>query len=113
MVDCDDPSKDRRNICWTELSTDDLVFQGSIVAFQHNQLDCWAVDMPLLDQALYHLINIGAQDMPAVDKPWDASTCSMCFATCLADWLWVMVAREQQRVCVNPFPFLMRKLICS
>ena len=110
-VDHNDPSKDRRNICWNELSMDNLVFQGSIVAFQHNQLDCRVVDMPLSDQALYHLINVGARDMLAIDKPWDASTCSMRFATCLADHLWVMVAREQQRAHANLFPFLMRKLI--
>ena len=111
LVDKDDPSKDRRNILWSELSTDNLVFQGSLQAFQHNQLKCQAVDMPLSDQALCHLINVGAQDMLAIDKPWDASTHSMHFATGLADCLWMMVAREQQRVHANLFPFLMRKLI--
>ena len=89
MVNRDDPSQDGRNLLWNELSTDDLVFQGAIVAFQHNQLDCQAVDMPLSDQVLYHLINVRAWDMPAIDKPWDAL---MCFAMCLVEHLWVMVA---------------------
>ena len=98
---------------WNELSTDNLVFQGLIVAFQYNQLDHQVVDMPLSDHVLYHLINIGGHDMPAIDKPWDMSTRLMQFATCLVDRLWVMVAQEQHRVCANLFPFLMRKLICS
>ena len=51
LMDKDDPSKDRRNILWSELSTVNLVFQGSLQAFQHNQLECRAVDMPSLDQA--------------------------------------------------------------
>ena len=54
--------------------------------------------MPASDQALWHLINIGARDMPLIDKPWDASTRSMRFATCLADRLWVILKREQNRV---------------
>ena len=36
--------------------------------------------------------------MPAVDKPWDVSTRSMCFATCLANHLWVMLECEHARV---------------
>ena len=64
------------------LSVDDLVYHGSLVAFHKNQLDHRAEDMPLNDVALYHLLNVGAQDMDAVDKPWDASACSMRFATC-------------------------------
>lgn len=55
--------------------------------------------MPASDQALWHLINLGAKDMPLVDKPWDASTRTMRFATCLADGLWVMLKREQNQVC--------------
>ena len=104
----DDPSQDGRNLLWNKLSTDNLVFQGLITAFQHNQLN----HMLLSDQVLYHLINVRAWDMPTINKPWDVSTHSMHFATCLADCLWVTVAREQQRVHANPFPFLMRKLIC-
>ena len=82
---------------------DDLVYHGSIVAFHKNQLDRRANDMPLNDVALYHLLNVGSQDMDAVDKPWDASTHSMRFATCLGDRLWTMIAREQNRVCVFCF----------
>ena len=56
---------------------DDLVYHGSLVAFHRNQLDRRVDDMPLNDTALYHLINVGVRDMDVVDKPWDASTCSM------------------------------------
>ena len=56
---------------------DDLVYHGSLVAFHKNQLDRCADDMPLNDTALYHLINVGVQDMDAIDKLWDASTRSM------------------------------------
>ena len=48
--------------------------------------------------------------MDAVDKPWDASTCSMRFATCLGDCLWTMIAREQNRVGVFCFFDLTKKL---
>ena len=51
--------------------------------FHKNQLDRCVEDMPLNDVALYHLINIGARDMDTTDKLWDASTCSMRYATCL------------------------------
>ena len=77
---------------------DNLVFHGSLVAFHKNQLDRRADDMPLNDIALYHLINVGACDMDASDKPWDALTHSMRYATCLGDRLWTMIAREQNRV---------------
>ena len=76
------------------------MFHGSLVAFQKNRLDRHADDMPLSDTALYHLINVGARDMDAVDKPWDASTCSMRYMACLGDCLWTMLSREQNRVCV-------------
>ena len=79
---------------------DDLVYHGSLVAFHKNQLDRRADDMPLNDTALYHLINVGVRDMDAIDKPWDASTRSMCYAACLGDRLWTMITREQNRVCV-------------
>ena len=82
---------------------DDLVYHRSLVAFHKNQLDRRADDMPLNDTALYHLINVGVRDMDAIDKPWDASTCSMRFATCLGDCLWTMIAREQSRVGVFCF----------
>ena len=65
-------------------------------------------DMPLNDTALYHLINVGVRDMDTVDKPWDASTCSMRYAACLGDRLWTMVTREQNRVCVFCFFDLLR-----
>ena len=87
---------------------DDLVYHGSLVAFHKNQLDHQAEDMPLNDVALYHLLNVGARDMDAIDKPWDASTCSMWFATCLGDRLWSMITREQNRVCVFCFFSLLR-----
>ena len=79
------------------------MYHGSLVAFHKNQLDRRTDDMPLNDVALYHLLNIGAQDMDAVDKLWDASTRSMQFATCLGDRLWSMITREQNRVGVFCF----------
>ena len=78
---------------------DNLVHHGSLVAFHKNQLDRRADDMPLNDTALYHLINVRVRDMDAIDKPWDASTCSMCYTACLGDHLWTMITREQNRVC--------------
>ena len=80
------------------LLTDDQVFKGGIVAYTHNQKDQASLAMPHNDRALWHLINLGAQDMPLVDKPWDASMCSMQFATSLADRLWVMLDWEHARV---------------
>ena len=82
---------------------DDLVYHGSLVAFHKNQLDHRAEDMPLNDVALYHLLNIGGWDMDAINKPWDTSTHSMRFVTCLGDRLWTMIAREQNRVRVFCF----------
>ena len=76
---------------------DDLVYHGSLVAFHKNQLDRCAEDMPLNNVALYHLLNVGARNMDAIDKLWDALMCSMWFATCLGDHLWTMVARELHR----------------
>ena len=73
------------------------------MAFHKNQLDCQAEDMPLSDVVLYHLINIGARDMDAPDKPWDVSTRTMRYVACLGDRLWSMVTREQNRVCVFCF----------
>ena len=96
----ENPEEDFRNILEKQLSVDDLVYQGSIVAFQKNQLDHRAEAMPLNNVALYHLLNVGARDMDAIDKPWDTLTCSMRFATCLGDHLWTMIACEQNRVCV-------------
>ena len=87
---------------------DDLVYHRSLVAFHCNQLDCRVEDMPLNDVALYHLLNVGAHDMDAIDKPWDALTCFMRFAACLGDLLWTMVAQEQNRVCVFCFLNLAR-----
>ena len=58
-----------------------------------------ALGMLASDQALWHLINLGVQDMPTLDKPWDTSTRAMWFSTCLADCLWVMIEREHNRVC--------------
>ena len=100
MFRSENPEEDFRNILEKRLSVDDLVFYGSLVAFHKNQLDRWAEDMPLNDVALYHLINVGARDMDASDKLWDASMCSMRYAACLGDRLWTMIAREQNRVCV-------------
>ena len=90
------------------MSVDNLVYHGSLVAFHKNQLDCCVDDMPLNNITLYHLINIGVRDMDAVDKPWDASMCSMRYATCLGDRLRSMVTREQNRVCVFCFFILLR-----
>ena len=92
------PEKDFRNEYNPYLSTDDQVFKGGLVAYTRNQKDRASLAMPHNDWALWHLINLGSGDMPAIDKPWDASTCSMCFATSLADRLWVMLDRERARV---------------
>ena len=81
----ENPEEDFRNVLEKRLSVDDLVYHGSLVAFHRNQLDCRANDMPLNDVALYHLINVGARDMDAPDKPWDTSMCSMRYAACLGD----------------------------
>ena len=99
----ENPEEDFRNILEKRLSVDDLVYHGSLVAFHKNQLSRRADDMPLNDVALYHLLNVGAWDMDAIDKLWDALTHSMRFATCLGDRLWTMIAREQNRVCVFCF----------
>ena len=80
------------------MSTDDQVYKGGLVAYTRNQKDRASLAMPHNDRALRHLINLGSGDMPAIDKPWDASTRSMRFATSLADCLWVMVERERARV---------------
>ena len=61
--------EDFRNILEKRLSVDNLVYHGSLVAFHKNQLDCCVDDMPLSNVALYHLLNVGACDMDAVDKP--------------------------------------------
>ena len=90
------------------MSVDDLIYHGSLVAFHKNQLDRRADNMPLNDTALYHLINVGVRDMDAIDKLWDASMCSMCYAACLGDCLWTMISREQNRVCVFCFFVLFR-----
>ena len=98
MFRSENPEEDFRNILEKRLSVDDLVYHGSLVAFHKNQLNRRADDMPLNDVALYHLINVGVRDMDAIDKPWDASTCSMRYAACLGDRLWTMVTREQNSV---------------
>ena len=104
----ENPEEDFRNVLEKQLSVDNLVYHGSLVAFHRNQLDRRVDDMPLNDTALYHLINIRVHDMDAVDKPWDASTRSMRYAACLGDRLWTMVTREQNRVCVFCFFVLLR-----
>ena len=83
------PENDFRNNFNPYISTDDQVYKGGITAYTRNQKDRASLAMPHNDQALWHLINLGAQDMPVIDKPWDVSTRSMRFATCLADRLWV------------------------
>ena len=98
MFRSENPKEDFRNVLEKRLSVDDLVYHGSLVVFHRNQLDHCADDMPLNDTALYHLINIGVRDMDTINKPWDASTCSMHYAACLGDRLWTMVTREQNRV---------------
>ena len=92
------PENDFQNNFNLYISTNDQVYKGGITAYTRNQKDRASLAMPHNDRALWHLINLGAQDMPAIDKPWDASTCSMYFATCLADRLWVMLDREHARV---------------
>ena len=108
MYRSENPEEDFRNVLEKRLSVDDLVYHGSLVAFHKNQLDRCADDMPLNDMALYHLINVGVRDMDPIDKPWDASTCSMRYAACLGDRLWTMITREQNRVCVFCFFVLLR-----
>ena len=92
------PENDFRNEYNLYLSTDDQVFKGCIVAYTHNQKNRSSVAMPHSNWALWHVINLGAQDTPALDKPWDASMRAMRFSTCLADRLWVMLDREHARV---------------
>ena len=92
------PENDFQNEYNPYLSTDDQVFEGGIVAYIRNQKDRSSLAMPHSDRALWHLINLGVQDAPALDKPWDALTRAMRFSTCLADRLWVMLNREHARV---------------
>ena len=96
--DCAHPENNFCNKYNPYLSTDNQVYKGGIAAYTRNQKDRASLVMPHNDRALWHLINLGAQDMPALDKSWDAPTRSMCFATCLADRLWVMLEREHARV---------------
>ena len=104
----ENPEEDFRNVLEKRLSVDNLVYHGSLVAFHKNHLDRRADDMPLNNVILYHLLNVGARDMDATDKPWDASTHSMRFATCLGDRLWSMITREQNGVGVFCFFNLIR-----
>ena len=99
----ENPEEDFQNILEKRLSVDDLVYHGSLVAFHKNQLDRHAEDMPLNDVALYHLLNVGSRDMDTINKPWDTSTRSMQFTTCLGDRLWTMITREQNRISVFCF----------
>ena len=92
------PENDFRNEYNPYILSDDQVYTGGIVAYTRNQKDRASLAMPHSNWALWHLINLGAQDMPAANKPWDASTRSMRFATCLVDCLWVMLDREHARV---------------
>ena len=108
MFRSENPEEDFRNVLEKRLSVDNLVYHGSLVGFHKNQLDCRVEDMPLNDIALYHLLNVGGRDMDAIDKPWDALTCSMRFATCLGDRLWTMITREQNRVGVFCFFICLR-----
>ena len=108
MFRSENPEEDFRNVLEKRLSVDDLVYHGSLVAFHKNQLDRRADNMPLNDMALYHLINVGVHDMDAIDKLWDTSTRSMCYAACLGDRLWIMITREQNRVGVFCFFVLLR-----
>ena len=96
------PENNFRNEYNPYISTNHQVYKGGIVAYTCNQKDRASLAMPHSDRALWHLINLGAQDMPAVDKPWDVSTRSMRFATCLADCLWVMLDQEHARVRLLP-----------
>ena len=92
------PEKDFCNKYNLYLSTDDQVYKGELVAYTCNQKHWASLAMPHNDWALWHLINLGARDMPAIDKSWDTSTPSMRFVTSLADRLWVMLDRERARV---------------
>ena len=92
------PEKDFRNGFDPYLLTDDVVFHGGLVAYTRNQKDRASLTMPHNDRALWHFINLGSRDMPLTNKPWDASTRSMRFATSLADRLWVRLDREHARV---------------
>ena len=110
MFRLENPEEDFRNVLEKRLSVDDLVYHGSLVVFHKNQLDHRVEDMPLNDVALYHLLNVGGRDMDAIDKPWDASTRSMRFTTCLGDCLWTMITREQNQVGVFCFFDWLKKL---
>ena len=84
---------------------------GSIQAFQHNQREYQMMGMPQNNKILYHLINIRACNMNVTDKLWEALTRLICFTTCIADHLWIMLSCKQERVHVYLFPILLRKLI--
>ena len=60
------PENDFRNKYNSYISTDDQVYKGGIVAYTRNQKDRASLVMLHNDRALWHLINLGAQDMPAV-----------------------------------------------
>ena len=64
------PENDFRNEYNPYLSTDDQVFKGGIVAYTHNQKDQSSLAMPHNDWAVWHLINLGTQNTPTIDKPW-------------------------------------------
>ena len=60
------PENDFRNNFNPYLSTDDQVYKGGITAYTRNQKDRASLAMPHNDRALWHLINLGAGDMPTV-----------------------------------------------
>ena len=62
------PENDFQNKYNPYISTDDQVYKGGIVAYTCNQKDRASLAMLHNNQALWHLINLGAQDMPAVDN---------------------------------------------
>ena len=48
---------------------------------------------------LWSALGMGVMDAKPEDRPWDALTCAMRFASVIGDRLWGMYALQQQQVC--------------
>jgi hypothetical protein len=71
-----------------------IIIQGHLQAMR-GQRDGVSQD----EQVLFQAIGKGAADGAAFDRPWDASTRSMRFASVIGDRLWGMYRRQQEQVC--------------
>ena len=91
------------------LSLDDQLWHQSLVAYRRHQevervtgaraLPDWVgVQQTDDDQVLLKLLERGITDQSAFDRPFDVSTCSMCFAAVMGDCLWLLLERERLQV---------------